>query len=84
MAYSHSPMNTSPSISTSREANLTDYLRKLKKCKTLEKFKDFVIEIRGPNPEDDPAKQMELKEKVIEEWFKCNQKIFCKIPKKTY
>ena len=67
MAYSHSPMNTSPSTSTSLEANLTDYLPKLKKCKTLEKFKNFTIEIRGPHPEDNPAKQTELKEKIIEE-----------------
>ena len=78
MAYSHSHMNTSPSPSTSLQENLTDYLPKLLKCKTLEKFKDFVIEIRGPHPKDDPTKQTELKKKIIGEWFKCNKKVFAK------
>ena len=78
MAYSHSPMNTSPSPSTSLQENLMDYLPKLFKCKTLDKFKDFVIEIRGPHPKGNPAKQTELKEKIIGEWFKCNKKVFAK------
>ena len=67
MAYSHSPMNTSPSSSTSLQENLTDYLPKLLKCKTVEKLKEFIIEIRGPHPEDNPMKQTELKEKIIGE-----------------
>ena len=78
MAYSHSPMNISPSPSTSLQENLTDYLPKLLKCKTLEQFKDFIIEIRGPHPEDNPTKQTELKKKIIGEWFKCNKKVFAK------
>ena len=40
MAYSHSPMSISPSPSTSLQENLMDYLPKLLKCTTLEKFKD--------------------------------------------
>ena len=48
----------------------------------IEKFKDFVIEIRGPHPEDNPTKQMELKEKNIGEWFTCNQKVFAKCSRK--
>ena len=75
-------MNTSPSPSTSLQENLTDYLPKLLKCKTLEKFKDFIIEIREPHPKDNPAKQTELKEKIIREWFKCNKKVFAKCSRK--
>ena len=83
MAYSHSPMNISSSPSTSLQENLMDYLPKLLKCKTLENFKDFIIEIRGPYPEDNPAKQMELKKKIIGEWFKCNNKVFTKCSRKS-